>query len=192
MGASIRSPESLDPAILHLLQNNRQYVAVEKLDAATYSATYQTKIIWVGVLSVLLLNHKLPCSKWSGLVMLTFGVVFIQVGGHIAGVSSAGSFASYENRVAGAISALMAAGCSSLAGVYFEKILKGVKISVWARNFQLAAYSVFTGYLGLVMAADKEVAFERGLLYGFTNCTWARISMNDFGGSAGGQCGQVR
>jgi UDP-galactose transporter len=169
------------PAILYLLQNNLQYLAVGKLDAATYSATYQTKIIWVGILSVILLGRKLSCSKWTGLFLLTIGVVLIQVGGYLADAAESTSTA-YDQRYSGIIFVLSAAVCSSLAGVYFEKILKGVKISVWARNFQLAGYSVITGFIGLSMADDSAIVYERGLLYGFTNYTWACILMNAFGG----------
>ena len=46
---------------------------------------------------------------------------------------------------------LLAAALSSMAGVYFEKILKGVKVSLWTRNLQLAAYSVLTSFVRCVL-----------------------------------------
>ena len=67
------------PAILYLVQNNLQYIAVGMLDAATYTVSYQTKTIWSGILTVALLNRKLDAHKWIGLVALFAGVGFVQV-----------------------------------------------------------------------------------------------------------------
>jgi UDP-sugar transporter A1/2/3 len=170
------------PAILYLMQNNLQYLAVGHLDAATYAATYQSKIIWVGILSVVILGSQLSILKWCGLVLLTVGVILIQIGGYMSDAVTAESSASYEARMSGVVYVLSAAVCSSLAGVYFEKILKSVEISVWARNFQLAGYSVITGFVGLYTSSDRDMVLERGLLVGFTEYTWACILMNSFGG----------
>ncbi len=164
------------------MQNNLQYLAVGHLDAATYAATYQSKIIWVGMLSVVILGSQLSILKWCGLVLLTVGVILIQIGGYMSDAVTAESSASYEARMSGVTYVLSAAVCSSLAGVYFEKILKSVEISVWARNFQLAGYSVITGFIGLYTSSDRDMVLERGLLVGFTEYTWACILMNSFGG----------
>ena len=62
------------PALLYLVQNNLQYVAVGYLDAATYTVSYQSKIIWSGMLSVLLLGRRLGPHKWLGITLLAGGV----------------------------------------------------------------------------------------------------------------------
>ena len=77
---------------------------------------------------------------------------------------------------------LLAAALSSMAGVYFEKILKGVKVSLWTRNLQLAAYSVITSFVPLVVSGEMYVIQEKGFFHGYTNMTWVCIIMNAGGG----------
>ena len=47
-----------------------------------------------------------------------------------------------QSRVKGFIAAISACILSGLAGIYFEKILKGSDVSVWMRNVQLSMLSV--------------------------------------------------
>lgn len=52
------------PAILYLIQNNLQYIAVTLLDAATFQVTYQFKIITTALFSVWMLKRQLSITKW--------------------------------------------------------------------------------------------------------------------------------
>jgi UDP-sugar transporter A1/2/3 len=54
-----------------------------------------------------------------------------------------------------------AAYCSSLAGVYFELVLKSTQLSLWARNVQLAGYSIVIGLVGLACTHDVDGAYTR-------------------------------
>ena len=116
------------PALLYLAQNNLQYVAVGMLDAATYTVTYQSKTIWSGIFSVFLVGRVLKLPKWMGLAMLSLGVGVVQVTGvqraKDAAATGAGSADEAGRRATGFMVILAAAAISSLAGVYFEKILK--------------------------------------------------------------------
>eukprot|EP01063_Lacrimia_lanifica_P032635 TRINITY_DN560_c0_g2_i3.p1 TRINITY_DN560_c0_g2~~TRINITY_DN560_c0_g2_i3.p1 ORF type:complete len:161 (+),score=34.64 TRINITY_DN560_c0_g2_i3:243-725(+) len=76
-----------------------------------------------------------------------------------------------------------AAIASALAGVSFEKLLKGVSVSLWTRNMQLAFYSIFTGLIVLYTTTEQwNQVQERGFFYGYTYMTWLCISVNGFGG----------
>ena len=178
------------PALLYLAQNNLQYVAVGYLDAATYTVSYQSKIIWSGVLTVVLLGRKLDLHKWMGIALLAVGVAVVQV----AGLQDASATPRpvdtpaeswFESGQAYGLTAVISAAIiSALAGVYFEKILKGAKVGLWTRNLQLAFYSVLTGYLKLASSAEGAQLRSGALSFfdGYTRMTWLCVFMNAFGG----------
>eukprot|EP01059_Diplonema_ambulator_P037170 TRINITY_DN9680_c0_g2_i1.p1 TRINITY_DN9680_c0_g2~~TRINITY_DN9680_c0_g2_i1.p1 ORF type:complete len:374 (+),score=113.17 TRINITY_DN9680_c0_g2_i1:52-1122(+) len=177
------------PALLYLFQNNVQFLAVTILDAATYTVSYQSKTLWTGVMTVLLLGRQLTCSKWTAIGLLSTGVVMVNLGGSSKSEAKAERSMSAAERFMGLILINMAAVASSLAGVYFEKILKEVKVSLWTRNLQLAFYSVICGYITLLMSPnDKAKIAENGFYHGYTVATWICIAVNAFGGLL---CGAV-
>jgi len=169
------------PALLYLAQNNLQYLGVGMLDAATYTVTYQSKILFSGILSVFLLGRVLTPNKWLAIVMIAGGVALVNLAAQGDVAEPTGS----ENeayRVIGLALILAAACFSSMAGVSFEKFLKGVQISLWARNLQLAFYSLIIGLLVALLSSDGTVIMEKGFFYGYTAMTWGCILMNAFGG----------
>ena len=68
-----------------------------------------------------------------------------------------------------------------MAGVYFEKILKGSDVSVWIRNIQLGVFGMFFGVLTMFVTDGTEVK-ENGFLYGYTNLVWLAIIVQSAGG----------
>lgn len=67
------------PAGLYTLQNNLLYVALQNLDGTTYQVTYQLKILTTALFSVIMLGKQLDATKWGALVVLTCGVICVQV-----------------------------------------------------------------------------------------------------------------
>ena len=190
------------PAMLYLVQNNFQYYAAGILDVVTYSVSAQTKIIWTGLFTVvclsslslslslsslpphaaqLILRRELACNKWTALFMLATGVSLVNLGA--TSKEAQAKQVTHAERLLGLFFILTAAGCSSLAGVYFEKILKGCKVSLWTRNLQLAFYSVFTGLFMLYCTEkDRKIVTQHGFFYGYTPLTWVCVFMNAYGG----------
>merc|ERR1712195_415364 len=128
------------PALLYLVQNNLQYIAVSNMQPATYSVVYQLKILSTALLSVLILGRSLKPDKWVALALLTLGVVVITA----SEVSKGGvSKDDNLNLPLGLTCTLIAILTSGSAGVYFELMLKekaGGKhapLSIWERNLQL-------------------------------------------------------
>jgi len=185
------------PACLYTLQNRLQYVAVSNLDAATFQVTYQLKILTTALFSVMMLHRSLNMPKWISLVALTAGVGVIQ----LPSLSNTSTHqhqhrsATYEgihdddgdieptmNRTVGLLAVIVACVLSGLAGIYFEKVLKGSSTSLWIRNVQLSFYSLFPAlFVGVVFMDGKEI-MDRGFFHGYNIVVWTAIVFQAFGG----------
>jgi len=164
------------PAVLYLIQNNLQYVAVSYLDASSYAVLYQLKIISTAMLSVALLGKRLTSMQWIALVLLTSGVsaaVASQLNAEEEAAQGHDSFA------LGVLAVLAACVTSGLAGVSFEKLLKGSTLSLWARNLQLAIFSIVVGMSGLI--GSHDLSFQ-SFFRGYTPVVWLSLANNAFGG----------
>lgn len=167
----------LVPAALYTIQNNLQYVAATHLDAATFQVTYQMKIITTALFSVGMLHKSLSTMKWIALVVLTFGVALVQLPSKSASASS-----HLQNRTLGLFAVTIACILSGLAGVYFEKILKGSTASVWLRNVQLGIYSVILSAVFGVWLKDGSIIHEKGFFVGYDIWTYSAIACQALGG----------
>ncbi|KAI5788844.1 nucleotide-sugar transporter-domain-containing protein [Peziza echinospora] len=182
------------PAALYTLQNSLQYVAVSNLDAATFQVTYQLKIITTALFSVTMLHRKLSMNQWISLVLLTAGIAIVQIPVPAAptppahnddGVHRRSAVSDGEadmDRPVGLIAVLVACVISGLAGVYFEKVLKGSSTSLWVRNIQLSFYSLFPAlFIGVILKDGKEI-MEKGFFTGYNGVVWTAIMFQAAGG----------
>ncbi|KAI5800126.1 nucleotide-sugar transporter-domain-containing protein [Geopyxis carbonaria] len=188
------------PACLYTLQNRLQYVAVSNLDAATFQVTYQLKILTTALFSVTMLRRSLNSSQWISLVFLTGGVGIVQLPTPkpaVAGTTGPDAHrrsATYEgigedtspvpamNRSVGLVAVIIACMLSGLAGVYFEKVLKGSSASLWVRNIQLSFYSLFPAFFIGVVLMDGNEIMERGFFDGYNTVVWTAIVFQALGG----------
>jgi UDP-sugar transporter A1/2/3 len=168
----------LIPAGLYTIQNNLQYLAASTLDAATFQVTYQLKILTTALFSVVLLNRSLSRMKWFSLVILTIGIALVQFPSSNALSADSNS----SDRIVGMIAVSCACLISGLAGVYFERILKGSSTSLWIRNIQLSLLSIFPGLLFGVYMIDGQGVTEKGFFYGYNSITWMAIFTQASGG----------
>lgn len=154
------------------LQNNLQYIAVSNLDAATFQVTYQLKILTTALFSVTLLHRSLSLLKWVSLVLLTSGVALVQLPSSSSAVQRESSLHKHVgvgmphendegmNRSIGLLAVFFACMLSGLAGVYFEKVLKGSKPTLWIRNVQLSFFSLFPALFVGVLLKDGTHVLE--------------------------------
>uniref|UniRef100_A0A4W5MA76 Solute carrier family 35 member A3b n=1 Tax=Hucho hucho TaxID=62062 RepID=A0A4W5MA76_9TELE len=168
------------PSGIYTLQNNLLYVALSNLDAATYQVTYQLKILTTALFSVSMLGKRLGLYQWLSLLILMTGIALVQwptesLGGSSPTPLSAGT------QLVGVIAVLIACFSSGFAGVYFEKILKETKQSVWVRNIQLGLFGLVFGLMG-VFVYDGERVRESGLFQGYNPLTWSVVALQALGG----------
>jgi len=168
------------PAICYLIQNNLQYVAVGYLDASTYAVLYQLKILTTALLSVTMLRKELAGIQWISLGLLTAGVSAVVLSQMSEG-QKASSGKPEGSIMPGLVAVLTACLMSGLAGVYFEKLLKGSTVSLWARNLQLASYSIVSGLVCLY-GDNTSFSITSDFFKGYTPAVWMSILNNAFGG----------
>ncbi|PPQ99211.1 hypothetical protein CVT24_009230 [Panaeolus cyanescens] len=189
------------PAILYVIQNSLQFVAISNLPVATFQVTYQMKILTTAAFSVALLRKKLTLAKWLSLFFLAIGVGIVQiqttVGSstpssykHGSSSDAVGSAHDYNvhvmNPMKGFGAVIAACFTSGLAGVYFEMVLKGSKADLWVRNVQLSLFSLIPAILPVIYAnsnsSDPSAGIFGNLLRNFGGWAWATVLIQVFGG----------
>ncbi|KAH9934710.1 nucleotide-sugar transporter, partial [Fomitopsis serialis] len=173
------------PAILYVIQNNLQFVAVSNLEAATFQVSYQMKILTTAAFSVVLLRRKLSPTKWLALLFLAIGVGIVQIQG---GSSNKAESASHEmNPLKGFMAVVAACFTSGLAGVYFEMVLKNSPGDLWVRNVQLSLFSLLPALLPIIVSRNVPTApgapvVSLQLFANFGLWAWATVAVQVLGG----------
>lgn len=168
------------PSGIYTLQNNLLYVALSNLDAATYQVTYQLKILTTALFSVSMLGRRLGVYQWLSLLILMAGVTFVQWPTESTPTPEKESLTPGSQFV-GVAAVLVACFSSGFAGVYFEKILKESKQSVWIRNIQLGMFGFVFGLFGM-LTYDGERVRESGMFQGYNKVTWTVVALQALGG----------
>lgn len=165
------------PAFLYTIQTNLVYIAISNLDAAVFQVTFQIKILTTAVFMVLLLNKSLRSTQWISLLILVFGISIIQV----QNVNSTKEASDDSNPFLGLFAVITACLLSGLAGVYFEKILKHSKVSIWVRNIQLGIFGSIFAFV-TSYSTDYSNIQEKGFFFGYTTAVWINIIVQAAGG----------
>ncbi|KAA1120610.1 hypothetical protein PGTUg99_008930 [Puccinia graminis f. sp. tritici] len=171
------------PAVLYVIQNNLQFVAAANLDVATFSVTYQLKILTTALCSVVMLGRQLSVTKWTALFFLAVGVALVQlqnISTQPGGSSSKKSPADTADRFIGFIAVTSACFTSGLAGVYFELVLKSSnKVDLWIRNIQLSLFSLLPALFTTLFTSSSQ---EGHMFSNFGFWAWATVLTQVIGG----------
>ena len=141
--------------------------------------TYQLKILTTAVFSVIMLRKVLTKVQWFSLVLLLIGVACVQLQPHDAKTSE--KVATEQKPLVGLVAVITSCLMSGFAGVYFEKLLKGTKQSIWLRNAQLGFIGMFSGYIA-IHVNDGEALAKKGFFNGYDWVVWIVILLQSFGG----------
>ncbi|KAI0362080.1 hypothetical protein OH77DRAFT_1515392 [Trametes cingulata] len=173
------------PAILYVIQNNLQFVAVSNLEAATFQVSYQMKILTTAAFSVVLLRKKLSPTKWLALLFLAIGVGIVQIQNGSSSGHSTGS-AHDMNAFKGFMAVVMACFTSGLAGVYFEMVLKNSQADLWVRNVQLSLFSLLPALVPILFSdatpSGPAPGWLQQLFANFGVWAWATVLIQVLGG----------
>ncbi len=183
------------PALLYVVQNSLQFVAISNLPVATFQVTYQMKILTTAAFSVALLRKRLSSSKWISLLLLAIGVGIVQLQTIATRqvppntpVGSAHESAPLHLHIMSPLKGFGAvtAACftSGLAGVYFEMVLKNSKADLWVRNVQLSLFSLPPAIFPLFFEPYHPTrgGIWANLLRNFGGWAWATVAIQVFGG----------
>lgn len=121
------------PAILYTIQNNLQYIIEE---APLFLVLYHSKIITTAIFYSTMLARRLSTKEWLSIVLLAIGVSMVES-------SQVEIVPHHASDVIGILSVITACLTSGIAGVYFEKILKSSRSSIWVINMQMSLLSAF-------------------------------------------------
>jgi len=124
------------------------------------------------------LGRKVSTREWTAIFFLLIGAICanIQPNDNIKFDQLVD-----RNTYLGLVSVGFCTLTSAFAGIWTEKVLKGSKIDLWVRNFQLGFFSIW-GNLFIIWQHDYDFIVEHGFLGGYTWHTWVVIVVGAAGG----------
>ncbi|KAJ7063386.1 nucleotide-sugar transporter-domain-containing protein [Mycena amicta] len=160
------------PAILYVIQNNLQFVAVSNLQAATFQVSYQMKILTTAGFSVLLLRKKLTSPQWVALFFLAIGVAVVQIQAGGVRIVEDGLLQDNNMHVMNPIKGFLAVATACTTS------------DLWVRNVQLSLFSLLPALAPVfyLYASDPQDSWMSTLFRNFGGWAWATVSVQVFGG----------
>lgn len=167
------------PAFLYTLSATSQSLGAYNLDILPYLMLSQVKLVLTPVFSRLLLKQILQPFQWICLVVMTTGMVLVQVGSVVRSLGVPRTDDAEEDMIFGVIAMLVAGFCSAFAGVYMEAVLKTSENDFMVRNAQLASYTCLCAFCGLMWQSELSL---KGSFRGYTVLVWALVVLQAIGG----------
>lgn len=167
------------PAFLYTLSATSQSLGAYHLDILPYLMLSQVKLILTPVFSRAFLKQTLQPHQWLCLVVMTTGMVLVQVGCAARSFGAPQADDAGKDMIFGIVAMLVAAFCSAFAGVYMEAVLKTSENSFMVRNAQLAGYTCLCALGGLMWQSDLGM---EGSFRGYTVLVWALVLLHAVGG----------
>ncbi|OHX01039.1 UDP-galactose transporter, partial [Colletotrichum incanum] len=165
------------PAILYTVAAVSQAIGAYNLSLLPYLMLSQVKFILTPIFGILFLKQILDPLQWGCLILMTVGVVLVQVGCDTNSLKPNIS-APGQNFALGIFFMVVAGTCVAFSGVYTEACLK-VNSNFLAYNAQLAGHSCVLSLLGLMLWS--ETGFK-DFFKGYNTFVWVLIVLQAIGG----------
>merc|ERR1719273_722892 len=91
-----------------------------------------------------MLQKSISCEQWGALLLLFCGAALAQTAGNSQKEGQYDPLVG-RNTILGLASCILATVSSGFAGVWFEKVLKGSRPSLYVRNIQLGFFGTIVG-----------------------------------------------
>lgn len=176
------------PAIAYVIMTNLSLFSGANLDVITFQIINQLKIPATVFFAILFLRRNFRLLQYLSVLILMTGAILVQ-STDIEEIAPNEIF--YENfaskkllpynKTLGIVAGISACVLSGFSGVYFEKILKSHKSTVWSRNLQLSILSIPPALI-TSFAKDWREIWDKGFFHGYNYVVWIVIFLQAFGG----------
>ena len=150
---------------LYNISNFCHLYATAVVGASVSNLFCQLKILTTAVCGKIFLSKSYSTKKWICLVALMIGVTCVSY--PVVAEASNNNFTNeanvvIEQTVLGIFLLLIQVSISGYASVYFERVLKDehVSLTIWERNFQLAAFSILFTFIMMLCKHIPNGAVE--------------------------------
>lgn len=144
----------LIPAGLYAIYNNLTFYALSRFDPSSYFVLMQFKIVVTALLSVLVLGKVITKYQWVALFVIMFGSMLKESSAIFSGEVPNRSIADY-------LVILVQLLISAFAGIYNEKLLKGVSATPNVQNVFMYVDGIICNSLALIFRGELLSALSQ-------------------------------
>lgn len=126
------------PAILYAVYNQLTFINLGNFDTSTFQVLMQSRVLFTGILFVVILKQRLNMWRWISLMILTAGMSIKHVRWPL-------DFSAYSNPFIGLL--FLQAAVSSFSAVYSEYLLKDIKMDFFEQGFFLYSFGFVVNFL---------------------------------------------
>ena len=176
------------PSCLYYLQNFLGFYSVSIIPVPLALIAQQTKLVPTALFSIMVFKRKYSFIQLCSIVSICAGSSICVVSSTRDSSAETFSFSSGRSVsiiVYGVMLVFLSNLCSSIAGVYFEVVIKGVGKqpyqplpTVWMRNIQLASITIAILSFRIFNSNERVEPF----FYDFTPMVWSQIIIFAIGG----------
>jgi UDP-sugar transporter A1/2/3 len=164
-------------ALLYGAMNILSLVSLKNIGAGMFTIFAQCKILTTAICSTIILRRQYSSTQWRALIALSLGVLLFSQ--PIWDKDHTATADPTANVFVGTVAVLIEVSLSGFASIYFEKVIKTdpLKLSIWERNFQLAAGSIPVYVVFMLFTSDSSTIGA-----GWTFLAWGVALLGAAGG----------